>query len=173
MKSTLLLAGILCLFFATMPKAAASAEDQQDQALVASKSWVAQIDAGEYDESYAFGCDAMHDRVPQNRWDLVLKALRTPWGSVLNRSQVNHIYKPDGYEGTEGEFMVITYETSFKQLGLATETVVLKWEDGKWRGAGYNASPKPSTDDDSSPPPPNSTTETHTEEHVKPLPQSQ
>jgi hypothetical protein len=171
MKHALLMTGILCLFFATMPKVLASAEDQIDNALATSKAWVAQIDAGQYDESYAAGCGAMHDKIPQDRWGQVLKALRTPWGPVVSRTQVNHIYKPNGYEGSEGEFMVITYDTSFAKLGSATEIVVLKWEDGKWRGAGYNAEPKPQTADNSVPPPPESTTEVHTETHVTPQPQ--
>jgi len=171
MKPTLLIAGILCFLFTTMPKVLASAEDEIDSALATSKAWVAQIDAGQYDESYEAGCDAMHDKVPQDRWAQVLKALRVPWGPVVNRTQVSHIYKPNGYEGSEGEFMVITYDTSFTKLGEATEVVVLRWEDGKWRGAGYNAEPKPPADDNSAPPPPDSTTEVHTDEHVTPQPQ--
>ena len=98
-----LLAGIFCVLFAAMPKAVASAEDHIDNAVVTSKAWVAQIDAGQYDDSYAFGCGAMHDKVPQDRWAQVLKALRAPWGTVVSRKQVSHIYKPNGFsEGTEG-----------------------------------------------------------------------
>ena len=172
MKPALFLAGLFCFLFAAMPRLHASAEDQIDNALVVSKAWVAQIDAGQYEESYAFGCDDMHDKVPQDRWAEILRALRTPWGPVVSRQQIRHVYKPNGFEGSEGEFVVITYDTSFKNLEAATEIVVLKWDDGKWRGAGYNASPKPPADDDSaSQPPPTSTTETHTEEHVKPQPQ--
>ena len=171
MKHSLLLAGVFCLLFAATPKVFASAEDQIDEALAASKTWVALIDAGQYDESYAFGCGAMHDKVPQDRWEEVLKALRIPWGPVVSRKQISHVYKPNGYEGTEGEFLIITYDTSFQKLSPATETVVLKWEDGKWRGAGYNAGAKPSPDDNSTPPPSSSTTETQTQEHVKPQPQ--
>ena len=169
MKPALFLAGILCLFFATTPKALASAEDQIDNALVVSKTWVSQIDAGQYDESYAFGCDAMHDKIPQDRWGLVLKALRAPWGPVASRKQISHIYKPNGYMGSEGEFMIITYDTSFQHLNPATETVVLKWEDGKWRGAGYNAGPKPSPDDATAPSP-SSSTEIQTDSNVTPQP---
>jgi hypothetical protein len=168
MKRALVLAGIFCSLLAATPKALASAEDQIDNGLAASKTWVALIDAGEYDDSYTFGCDAMHDKVPQDRWGIVLKALRAPWGPVVNRSQVSHVYKPNGYEGAEGEFMVITYDTSFQKMDQAIEVVVLKWEDGKWRGAGYNAGPKPSPDDDSASPPPSSSTETQTETHVRP-----
>jgi len=167
-KSVLFLAAISGFFFAAMPKVLASAEDQIDNALAASKAWVAQIDAGQYEDSYAFGCGAMHDKVPQDRWTLVLKALRAPWGPVVSRNQISHIYKPNGYEGSEGEFMVITYDTSFVRLDSATEVVVLKWEDGQWRGAGYNAGAKLPPDDDSAPPPPSNTTEIHTDSHVKP-----
>ena len=170
-KSVLFLAAISGFFFAAVPKVLASAEDQVDNALTAAKAWVAQIDAGQYDESYAFGCDAMHEKVPQDRWVVVLKTLRTPWGPVVSRKQINHMYKPDGVPGLEGECMVITYDTSFKRLGPATEIVVLKWEDGKWRGAGYNAQAKPSPDDESAPSTPPATTEIHTDPHVKPEPQ--
>jgi hypothetical protein len=170
-KSALFLAGIACLLVAATPKALASAEDHIDDSLVASKAWMAQIDAGQYDESYAFGCDAMHDKVPQDRWEAVLKALRIPWGPVVSRKPVSHIYEPNGVPGLEGECVVITYDTAFQKLGLVTETVVLKWEGGKWRGAGYYTEPKPPPDDGSAPSPPSSTTETHTDAHVKPQPQ--
>ncbi len=167
MKSILLLATIVSLFFATAPTAFASAADEVDKALAASKGWVSQIDAGQYDESYAFGCGAMHDKVPADRWELVLKSLRTPWGAVTSREQISHVYKPNGFEGTEGEFMIITYKTAFQKLAEATEVIVLKWEDGKWRGAGYNAEAKPDATADVVPGP-QSTTETQTSEHVKP-----
>jgi hypothetical protein len=170
MKPALLLATILCLFFAAMPKVFASAEDQIDNALAVSKVWIGLIDAGQYEESYAFGCDAMHDKVPQNRWASVLKALRGPWGPVTNRKQISHVYKGTGYEGVSGEFMVITYDSAFKKVDAATEIVVLKWEGGKWRGAGYNAGAKAPPEDGSQAQTTTSATETRTDPHVKPQP---
>ena len=159
------------LFFATRQDAAASAEDQIAQAIAAAKNWVGQIDAGKYEESYSFACTEMQDKTPVDRWIAVLKALRTPWGPVVSRSQLSHIYKPNGVSGLNGECMVITYETSFKNMTPATEVVILKWQDGQWRGAGYRAGPKTSPDDTASAPASPSTTETQTEPHVKPLPQ--
>jgi hypothetical protein len=171
MKSAPLLAGIICLIFATMPKAVASAENEVDSALALSKTWIGQIDAGHYDESYQFGCDEMHNKVPSDRWAIVLKALRGPWGPVTSRKQISHVYKGTGFEGTSGEFMVITYDSSFTKVNAATEVVVLKWEGGKWRGAGYNAGVKaPPSDGGSQTQPPPSATETHTDPHVKPQP---
>jgi len=171
-KPLFFLAAIFCLLFASTPNARASAEDQIDNALVVSKAWVAQIDAGQYDDSYSFGCGDMHDKIAQDKWDKILTALRAPWGPVVNRHQISHIYKPNGFEGAEGEFLVITYDTTFQKQPSATEVVVLKWEDGRWRGAGYDAVAKRSTDtaEDTGP---TSPTEVHTENNVQtPPPQS-
>jgi hypothetical protein len=160
------------LLLVAMPNATASAEDQAEQAVSDSKNWVSEIDAGKYEESYNFACDAMREKVPQDHWVTVLKSLRSPWGSVVSRKQLSHIYKPNGIPGLEGECMVITYDTSFKKLDPATEIIVLKWENGKWRGAGYNAGPKVSPEDAqaAAAAPPASETETHTDPHVTPQP---
>jgi hypothetical protein len=157
---------VLTLLATAMPRGFGSAEDHEQEALVASKNWIAQIDAGNYEESYAFTCDALRDKVPIDHWVDVLKSLRTPWGSVASRKQTSHIYKPNGVHGLSGECMVITYDTMFQKMPNATEEIVLLWDDGKWRGAGYNAGPKPT--DDAAAPPSDSSTETHTEPHVKP-----
>ncbi len=163
-------AALICLLAVAGQHAFASGEDHVDDGLNVSKSWVAQIDAGQYDESYAAGSGAMREKVAQDKWSEVLKAIRSSWGPVVSRHQMSHVYKPNGFEGTEGEFLVITYETSFQRLPDAIELVVLRWEDGQWRGAGYNAGPKTSSDT-ASQPAPDSSTEVETQEHVKPVAQ--
>jgi hypothetical protein len=159
------------LVFATSFRAQASAEDQVDQAVAISKTWVSQIDAGKYEDSYSFTCDETRDRVSEDRWVDVLKALRPPWGAVIDRHQMSHVYKPNGVPGLNGECVVITYSTKFKNLDSATETVVLKWEDGKWRGAGYHAAP--TVDPNAAPAPvAENPTKTYTEPHARPEPSS-
>jgi hypothetical protein len=157
----------LALLLAVMSNAGASAEDQVGQAEALSKAWIGQIDAGKYEESYGFACGAMRDKVKEDRWVLVLKSLRTPFGEVVSRKQLSHVYMPNGVPGLDGECVVLKYDTSFKNLDPATETIVLKWEDGKWRGAGYNVGPKP-TDDSQQPYTPPTNTETHTDTHAHP-----
>ena len=174
MKSTLrnffflaFLTAVVWLLATTGQSAFASGGDHVDDGLTASKNWVAEIDAGRYDDSYSAASGEMRQKVPQNQWSLVLKTLRTPWGAVVSRRQLSHVYKPNGFEGTEGEFLVITYDTAFQKLPAATELIVLRWEDGEWRGAGYNAGPKPVADANQ-PVPQDSSTEVQTEQHVKP-----
>ena len=163
---------ILFLLLGIQPRALGSAEDQINQAIAVSQNWVHEIDQGKYDESYSFGCQAMREKVPSDRWSIILKTLRTPWGSVVSRKQLSHIYKPNGVPDLPGECMVITYDTSFKSLDPAMEIVVLRWEDGKWRGAGYTAGPKAALDGSANPSEPAaSPTEIHTDPHVQAQPQ--
>jgi len=147
--------GIACLFvLAATPSARASDDDLVANSLSAAQSWITQIDSGQYQDSYDSGGSALHEKTKEDVWLRVLRALRQPWGDVLNRKEVNHEFKPDGFEGAEGQFMVVTYDTSFKKLPDAMEVVVLKLEDGKWRGAGYNLGPKPPPANSVSPEPP-------------------
>jgi hypothetical protein len=169
LKVTSVCAAVLGLLFLAAPAAFASAEDHVSDGITVSQTWMNQIDQGQYDESYAAASGEMHDKVPQDRWALILKTLRAPWGPVVNRQQLSHVYKPNGFEGAEGEFLVITYNTSFQKMDAAKEVVVLRWEDGKWRAAGYNAGPVGNPDANADAP--NNTTEVQTQQHVKPLPQ--
>jgi hypothetical protein len=162
---------LLGLLLAATPSAFATAENHVDEGLAVSKTWVGLIDNGRYDDSYASACGAMHDKIPQDRWNIILKTLRQPWGPVVNRQQLSHVYKPNGFEGSEGEFLVITYDSTFQKQDGITEVVVLRWEDGQWRGAGYNAGPKANPDNTAENSDPAGTTETETHEHVKPDPQ--
>jgi hypothetical protein len=122
------------------------------EALASAQNWLTEIDSGRYDESYSEGCLAFHNKVTREQWDTVLKALRPPLGSLVTRKVASYSYKPDGYGGLEGECMVITYNSAFTKLPSDLEVVVLKREDGQWRGAGYNAQPQTEADSDSPPP---------------------
>lgn len=148
-----------CLLKLGTASSSAASEDQINSALPAALAWISEIDDGRYDDSYSSAGTALREKVKQEQWDLVLKTLRPPWGNVVNRTAISHVYKPDGYEGASGEFMVITYATSFKKLDSGIEVVVLRWEDGQWRGVGYNAGPKPAPQDSDSQPPPQSQTD--------------
>ena len=164
------LAGICCLLFATAPKIFAVPGDDPADVLAAAKTWLSLIDAGKYDESYAIGCTAFHGKITQARWALGLKTLRAPLGSVVNRKVAGHTYKPEGVKGLEGACVVISYETSFAKADADVEEIVMKWEGGKWLGAGYTFGPKPSL---TTPPEAAPETTTTTTEHVKPPAPSQ
>ena len=163
----LTLGGICSLIVVAATASFASDDNNTGNALEMAKVWVAKIDAGDYEGSYLNSSSLMHEKVPENKWLLVMKTLRTPWGTVVSRRVTSHVYKPDGYLKEPGEFMIVSYDTSFKNLADAEEVIVLKRENGKWCAAGYNGGPKQQADTtatDSSNAP---TTETETLPHVK------
>jgi hypothetical protein len=116
---------------------------REPEIAAAARSWLAEIDAGKYEQSYDQGCTALHNKTSKVEWVTVLTAIRPEiFGKLLHRSESSFSYKPDGFEGMDGECAVLIYNASFSKIGDVMEVVVLKREDGQWRGAGYNAQPQ-------------------------------
>ena len=133
---------ITFLFAAASVKNFAASDDNAAEATAVAQAWMAQIDAGHYEEVYAAGCIAFHEKVSLDKWVSVLKTIRIPLGTVTSRKEITHLNKPDGFEGLDGQCIVFKYATSFSKLPEALEVVVVKREDGHWKGAGYNLMPK-------------------------------
>jgi len=131
--------------FVSIPKCLAE-DDPIASVRPAAKAWLGMIDAGQYQESYSAAGQGLHQTTAQDRWILILKSLRPVWGPVTSRTEGKHVYQPNGITGLSGECMAIAYDTSFKNLPAAQELVILRFEDGKWRGVGYTAGPKPPPD---------------------------
>lgn len=136
-------------------------DEQEANALAVAKTWIAEIDAGKYDQSYTDGGSALHDKVPQETWKRILKAERPPLGNVVSRTETEHIFHPNGFEGTDGEFFVVSYHTSFTAKPDEIEHVVLRREGGQWRGVGYDFGPGQVVTDPGNAPVTTVTTETN------------
>jgi hypothetical protein len=132
-----------CLLLLVTSKSFAADDANVDAGLAAAKDWTGMIDGGQYEESYNASSDSLRQKLDANKWSVLLKTFRDSWGPVVNRKETNHIYKPNGFEGADGQFLVITYDTSFQKVGELMEVVVMRWEGGQWKGAGYNGGPMP------------------------------
>ena len=141
------------------------------EALPVAKAWLAQIDAGQYEQSYITGGEALHDKIPEKKWLQILTTIRTPIGQVTSRKQTGQTYEPDGFEGVSGEFVTFSFDTSFEKLPSEVEHVILKREDGEWRAVGYDFGPRDAGDMTQSPDT-TPTTTTTTQEHATPTPQT-
>ena len=155
MRSTLrlfvpLIAGLLAL--PTIVRAVD--DDAVSKALSTARSWLSEIDSGKYEQSYADGGTALHDKVPKDNWVKILGTERPPLGRVVSREEVSHVVHDDGFEGVTGTFVVVSYHTDFAAKSNQVEYVVLRHEFGGWRCVGYDfgpASPTAPGDSDSQP----------------------
>lgn|GEM_PF-319872 len=134
---------VTCLLSASMFPASGAANDPINNALPAAKAWLALIDAGKYDESYDIAGQGLYQKVSNKReWETALKIIRGAWGSVLSRKESQHLYQPNGIVGLNGECMAIAFDTNTEKQGGMVEMVIMRFEDGKWRGVGYTMGAK-------------------------------
>jgi hypothetical protein len=131
-------AGLLAL-----PLAARADDDSQyTDAINIAHTWLGEIDAGNYDQSYTDAGSALHDKVPQDTWVKILRTERPLLGKVVSRQVISHEAHPDGLEGAPGNFLVIGYRTAFDTKPDELEYVVLKRDFGGWRCVGYDFGPE-------------------------------
>jgi hypothetical protein len=151
---TRFLVPILAALLALPVVARADDDEAVTGALSLARSWLSEIDAGNYEQSYNEGGSALHEKVPQDSWVKILKTERPPLGKVARREEVSHVLHTDGLEGVNGTFLVVTYHTNFSSKPDEIEYVVMKHEFGGWRCVGYDfgpANPQPPADGDNQP----------------------
>lgn len=82
----------------------------------------------------------MHDVVPQPVWTAGMRVVRQGLGNVRTRKVASHRSVQALPGGTQGEFMIITYQTQFAQKPNSIETVVLMMHPplGLWKVISYS-----------------------------------
>jgi beta-lactamase regulating signal transducer with metallopeptidase domain len=138
------LSGLLLLQSLRAEPAAGS--DPKAAAVAAMRSWLQEIDSARYAESWQHASELFKGKVPSAVWEKQLAQVRTPLGACATRevasaSLQERLPSPDG--GVKGPFVLVQFNSSFKNLTAARETVTfMKEADGQWRAAGYFVVPR-------------------------------
>ena len=73
-----------------------------------------------------------------------MRSVRGPLGPLLSRAPQGREYTTSLPNAPEGEYVVITYGSSYTQLENAVETLVMVLNPaGDWKPAGYYVRPGP------------------------------
>ena len=113
-------------------------QDKEKAAVDASKAWLKLVDEGKYSESWDKAAGYFKNAVPREQWKASLEAVKSPLGEVLSRNLKSKQYTKTLPGAPDGEYVVIQYETSFKNKQHAIETITpMLDKDGKWRVSGY------------------------------------
>lgn len=136
-KSRIVLSlGFICLlaFFQYV-----MADQSKEKAAVhTAKAWLKLVDEGKYSESWDEAAQYFKNAVPREQWRNSLESFRNPLGVVLSRNLKSTNYTKTLPGAPDGEYVVIQYETSFKNKQHAIETITpMLDKDGKWRVSGY------------------------------------
>ncbi|WP_041286853.1 DUF4019 domain-containing protein [Desulfomonile tiedjei] len=130
---------ILCAFFLLgVPEFLAADASSETEAVKAAETWLALVDAGDYERSWTEAATFFKNAVARDQWTKSLDVVRKPLGKLLSRTKAMAKYTRTLPGAPDGEYVVIQFNTSFQNKKSAVETVTpMKDKDGKWRISGY------------------------------------
>ena len=116
----------------------AISDEKQEKAVDAAQTWLALVDQGSYGESWDTAAAYFKQAITKDKWKQAITAVRKPMGRMLSRKLLSKTYTQSLPGAPDGEYVVIQFETSFKnkKSGIETVTPMLD-KDGKWRVSGY------------------------------------
>ncbi len=134
-----------CIIIATvilMPacknKAGGDFSRQESEAVVIATSWLHLVDDGKYSQSWSETAGMFRKSVSQEKWIRLMSSSRKPLGETISRALHSREYLTSLPGAPDGEYVVIMFETSFKNKKDSIETITpMKDKDGKWRVSGY------------------------------------
>lgn len=139
-----LLSLFLVVFALAIP---AHADDTaKTEAVAAMEKWLGLVDDGEFAKSWKEASGDFKKAVPEKTWEASVALARAPLGKLESRKlasalEQSQIPAPDGTI-VKGDFVIAQFNTSFKNLAYAVETVTFVKEGGTWRASGYYVRPK-------------------------------
>ena len=108
------------------------------QATAASSDWLAVVDAGDYGKSWDEAAALLRKNMTKAQWERAAGSVRKQTGPLKSRElqSAQPAHELPGVPA--GDYVVLTYRSSFADAPVATETVTpMREADGKWRVAGY------------------------------------
>jgi len=123
----------------TAPAAPSPEEAAQKVAQDGAQTWLALVDAGQFEASWDNAAALFKSSVTREQWNASLKGAREPLGTVSSRQLRGSEYKTQLPGAPDGKYVVVYYESAFAQKAGAKESVTLMEEaDASWKVAGYS-----------------------------------
>jgi hypothetical protein len=111
---------------------------KESAAIAAAEAWLKLVDEGKYTDSWRQAAEYLKAAVKQDQWEQSMQAFRQPLEGTVSRTLKSKNYATSLPGAPDGEYVVIQYETSFKNKKFAIETITpMLDQDGKWRVSGY------------------------------------
>jgi len=112
--------------------------NKEEEAIKSADSWLSLVDAEKYTDSWDNTSQYFKSAITENQWQKSLNSVRKPLGIVISRKLIIKQYTTSLPGAPDGEYVVLQYETSFKNKASSIETVTPSLEkDGVWRVSGY------------------------------------
>jgi CubicO group peptidase (beta-lactamase class C family) len=111
---------------------------EEKAATTAAQKWLAEIDSGQYSQSWQDASVLFQGKVPEQTWETNMVRDRKPLGTLISRNQKSSQYATQLPDAPNGQYVLMQFDTSFANKPSAIETVTFMLEkDGQWKSIGY------------------------------------
>lgn len=115
-----------------------AAAKPEEAAQKSAEQWLALVDSGKLAESWKTAAGYFQAAVSQDQWERQIGAVRKPLGDLVSRKLKSAKYTKSLPGAPDGEYVVLQFDTSFKNKKTAVETVTpMLDKNGKWKVSGY------------------------------------
>lgn len=134
--AVLLLSALIIIFF---PKFSQRPDKEKaEAAATAVEAFLQRVDSDKFAESWQISASILKGKVPEQLWADQLGKIRAASGPLVERTEESMTYSTSAKDSPEGEYIVVTFDTSFERKKDASEIVTVMLDtDGVWRVAGY------------------------------------
>lgn len=116
----------------------AANEAAKQAATAAAQRWLAEIDNGQYGQSWQDAAAFFQNAVPEEKWESSMTAFRKPLGAMAARNLKSAQYATQLPGAPDGQYVVMKFDTTFANKKSAIETVTFNREkNGQWKASGY------------------------------------
>jgi hypothetical protein len=107
-------------------------------AVEAAQQWLKLIDAGDYEKSQDEYASLFRNTMTKAKFAEAMRMARAPLGDLVSREVTSSHYTQNVPGAPDGDYVIITFTTSFANKKEAIETVTpMREKDGRWRVSGY------------------------------------
>lgn len=106
------------------------------------ETWLGDIDAGKYAESWKAASADFQKAVTEYQWVEALKHIRGPLGVLRKRKLASALPLTEVKGTTERNLVTLQFDTDFENLRFAIETVTFVEEGGIWKASEYYIKPR-------------------------------
>ena len=127
----------LIILLTLLPMTGYASEQKKQAAEQEAGKWLALVDGGQYQESWERAASLFKQQVNAEQWSQALAAARTPLGALVSRQLLSADYETSLPGAPDGEYVILQFQTRFKNKKSAIETVTPMMDNGNWRISGY------------------------------------
>lgn len=126
---------LILILMITLFSAACFASEQR--AIETAKAWLDIVDSGNYEESWRQAAPFFQSQMTGDQWVQAVNRVRSPLGDALAR-EVRHTAEHTSLPNApEGEYIVVTLDSTFENSESVVETVTIIKSGGEWQVVGY------------------------------------